>query len=323
MLFYCPFCPYKAKEGRTDHLRSHVNHKHPIAKGPVSLLYEDEEGKMEKLTETLYIKKDKKDAYAHGFCLSCASWVKLTGLSQAVRPAMVRQHRCKPVQKRSRIVGERIVRGHETMTSSEIFNLFKRHGFEDQVELTVSSNIDLPRTLNNIRAEQKKPVIDPDSMLEKAKKDKALVALKLEEMEKRMRDMAESNNADLEEGEELEVFDEWNDIFRPLLVELTKTVPQREKLSNTIKDLRVDLDKCEEKYELMVSEKDAKIRDLKERLIEACRANRGVTPPPGDRSPQLTDDPDTEEEEPDDEEPDTIEHVAENNWQLWSLPYRG
>jgi hypothetical protein len=309
---------------RSDNLRSHVRYRHSEG---FTDTFVDAGGWGIKVLSPKLIMKTKSGRLGHGYCFECFSYIDVAGQKQSAIESYVRSHTCRPRQvreKRAKIVGGKVVPPEKRMSTDFVLKALKEAGLNDAVELTDDLEVDIKKTLANVKACAAPH--NPDSMLEKAKKDKTLAALKIGEREQQRRDAITELNMDGdwsdEEEEEPEVFDDWEDVFRPLLMELSKTVPQREKLSNTIKDLRTELEKWEDKYDMMVSEKDREIYTLRQRLIEAYQP-RGEPAPPQERIQPPTEDHESEEEEPDEEEADTIQHVGENNYQQWSLPYRG
>ena len=324
----CPFCPYvcgtnKLGQIRSDHLRSHVGNKHADGKGIIADYIGPGNFKMRKMTDTIYLaSKDGKDSDA--FCMSCSSWVSLSGYKSLQRADACLSHVCKTKQVRERklkTVGGKPVPAEKKLVTEPFIKAFKRHGFEDVVELTDDIELDIDKTLVALKTQR--VVSSKDSILERAKADKRLIALGLAKREEERRAAIEEANEYLEEGDEPEVFDEYDEIIGPCLVELSKTVPQREQLTNTIKSLRADLDKKEDELDMIKRQKNAEIEDLKERLkamsIQLTEERLTLR----DEIQQLKARLPPEEEEPVVEVTDTIQLVVENNYQQWSLPFQG
>jgi hypothetical protein len=220
-----------------------------------------------------------------------------------------------------KVEGGKVIVTRDTISSTELYETFKRAGFSDQVVLSDSMNINVRLTLDNIRAmkssEEAKPLLD------RMKANIKLVPLKIQEREDQRRTAIHEGNLELEEGEDPEIFDEYEDVIAPLLVDLVRSVPLREKLTNQNKELRIELDKWEDKYDMLTSEKNAEIARLREQLMELSRSTSEERMSLQAENQKLKTQLNNEQTEPDAEEADTIQHVGENNYQLWSLPFQG
>ncbi len=330
----CPFCPFvaptnKLGQVRTDNLRTHVKARHPTDSKSILCEYEGANGfKLEKLEGNLYI-QTKLGKYNDGFCNSCASWIQLEGFGQSVRIAKVKAHECKERQarqKKPKVIGGKVIPTEKKVNSQELVRAFEKVGYKDQIVLSDDIEFDVDKTLKQIKTMSPPP--SAESTLERAKKDKRLVALKIQEREDLRRDAIVESQFEEDEDDdkysmEPEVFDDYEDVIGPLLVELARSVPLKEKLSNQNKDMRIELDKWEDKYDQLTAQKNAEIAALKEALCELSRSTSEERSRLQAENQKLKSQQVPEQTVPAVEVTETIQHVAENNYQLWSLQFQG
>jgi hypothetical protein len=225
-------------------------------------------------------------------------------------------------EKKLRVVGGKIIPRDKKMETAPFIKAAKRHGLDDYVELDDDMEVDLDKTFAKLKG--RAPAANPSSVWERLKKSKRLVGLNLQDLEEARQDAIEQNNAylDEEENEQPEVFDEL-DVLEPILVEYGKTIPQRVAQSKIISDQKIELEKWDDKHEMMIRQKDAEIATLKQRLIDLsistsearCRSEAEIL-----RLKALVP---QEQQEPVVPADDKIQHVGENNFQQWSLPFQG
>jgi hypothetical protein len=329
----CPFCPFvtttnKLGQIRTDNLRVHVKTSHPTDSKSILCEYEGVNGfKLEKLEGNLYI-QTKLGKYNDGFCNCCASWIQLEGFGQSVRIAKLKTHECKPIQvrqKKAKVIGGKVIPTEKKVNSQELVRAFEKVGYKDQIILSDDIEFDIDKTLKQIKTMSPPP--SAESTLERAKKDKRLVALKIQEREDLRRDAIVESQLIDEEDEDDEyppdVFDDYDDVIGPLLVELVRSVPLKEKLSNQNKDMRIELDKWEDKYDQLTTQKDAEIAALKEALCELSRSTSEERSRLQAENRKWKSQQVLEQTVPDVEATETIQHVVESNYQLWTLPFQG
>lgn len=327
----CPFCPFTAptnKQGqvRTDNLRTHVKARHPTDSKTIISEYEGVHGfKLEKIQGNLYI-QTKLGKYNDGFCNDCATWIPLAGFGQGVRIAKLKAHECRPVQVRERKVkvvdGKIEVPVKKGMDEKALYKEFKNAGADDYVEFDEDLVLDFKKTLKKMMAAIKAPApVNPNSILERLKKETRLASLNLTEREEQRRDAIEENNVAADEDEEIEIeaFDEYDDIILPCFVELARAAPQREKLSNTIKELRAQMDQREDATDMKQRELESTVADLKERIIEMSREISEERVRLHAREAHLK----QKSAEAPCAEPDKIELVAGSDFSQWSLPFQG
>ena len=327
----CPCCPKIATSSgqhvRSDSLRTHVKNKHSEK---IDAAFIDGGGWAIKVLAPKRIVKIKADKLGYGYCFECFHWIPTAGYYQSTIEQHILDHECKEKQvrqKKAKVIGGKVIQTEKKVNSKELVRAFEKVGYKDQIELTDDIEFDLDKTLKQIKTLTPPP--SSDSTLERAKKDKRLVALKIEERENQRRDaivesqLAEDEDADDEYPMEPEVFDEYEDVIAPLLVDLVRSVPLREKLTNQNKELRIELDKWEDKYDMLTSEKNAEIARLREQLMELSRSTSEERMSLQAENLKLKTQLNNEQTEPVAEVADTIQHVGENNYQLWSLPFQG
>jgi len=303
-----------------------VKARHPTDSKTIISEYEGVHGfKLEKIQGNLYI-QTKLGKYNDGFCNDCATWIPLAGFGQGVRIAKLKTHECRPVQvreKKLKVVDGKIeVPVKKGMDEKALYKEFKIAGADDYVEFNDDLEIDIKKTLKKMMTAMKAPApLNPDGILERLKKETRLAALNLTEREEQRRDAIEENNLEAEEDMEVQVeaFDEYDDIILPCFVELARAAPQREKLSNTIKELRAQMDQREDTTDMKQRELEGIIVDLKERIMEMSREISEERVRLHAREARLKE----KLVEAVDEVPDKIELVGGSDFAQWSLPYQG
>jgi len=323
----CPCCPKMASSKgdvvRSDNLRLHVKNKHAEA---FDAEFIDAGGWAIRVLAPKLIVKTKAGKMGFGYCFKCFHWVTTRGMNQSNIERYIRDHDCKePVtrERKLKVVGGKIeVSVKKGMDDKALMTAFKACGADDYIEFNEDLDIDLKKTLKRMMAQMKAPApVNPDGILERLKKEVRLASLNLPEREAQRRDAIESNNLEAEDDDEIEIetFDEYDDIIMPCFVELARAAPQREKLSNTIKELRAQMDQKEDAADMKQRELERTIADLKERVIEMSRDISEERVRLHAREARLKE----KSAEAVSQEPDKIELVGGSDYVQWSLPYQG
>ena len=155
----CPFCDYATKGvSRTDHLRSHVQRKHP---GGGDVAFRDNQGfRMTNPTTEIFLKvKDVNgtEKYGDAFCVTCCSWLGLNAKAvwQSNRISRCEEHICKTKQeRRPKLPGAKSApRGKMDYCD------FQKAGLSKYIEFKTDMEFDLAKTLENINVELSKPPV--------------------------------------------------------------------------------------------------------------------------------------------------------------------
>lgn len=325
----CPCCPYQAAEGKNGHVRSDSLRRHieRMHEEPDYAFVDRYGNKLETIIPKLVIKK-KNDAYGNGFCFECNTWLihPKEAASSRERLCLVRIHRCKKKQQRApkRPKGKgdgSVAATAPTVKMNAVEKLFDKHA-GDFIEHTDDIEFDLEASLKSLVKAAKTPAAPKEgSLLERLKKEKRLAPLKLDERETNMRTIYDQEEEDSDsDAEPPGTFDEIDDVILPVLIEASKSAAQRETLSNTIRDLRNELDQKEDAIELLKSSNAATVESLREQLLvlarelseERVRRHHAEKEHPTEKSPVVRA-----------PEPDKIELVAGNDYSQWSLPFQG
>jgi len=324
----CPCCHYEAAAGKNGHVRSdslrrHVERMHETP----DMDFVDRYGwSLETVAPNIVIKK-KKETYNSGFCFGCRTWLipPVSCTSGPLRYRFVKNHTCRPVQHRA----PKRPKGSSTTTTpvalvkmekvEKVFNTLAG----DYIEHTDDCDFDLEKSLKSLVRAANKPAAAPKegSLLERLKAEKRLGPLKLAEREAHMRSIYEAEEADSDsEADEPGVFDEIEDVLIPVLIEAAKSAPQREQLSNTIKDLRIELDQKEDAIDMLKSSNAATVESLQQQLMELSRqvSEERVRRHRAEKELGCQ----TKEEAPAPAR-DTIQLVGGNDYTQWSLPFQG
>jgi len=328
----CPVCPKQTPPGknghvRSDNIRTHVKNKHADT---IDEAFIDKFGWALKVLAPKLIVKTKNGKLGNGYCLRCFTWILTEGYGQSNIERHCLSHECKEMQKRApktKVVGGKMISTDKKMDTTTLYKAFKRAGYEDQVIMNDDCDVDLDKTLQKLKSAA--PLPNPSSILERLKKDKRLAVLKIEEREQQRRDAIEDIEEDeLDEDDEPDIFDDYDDVIAPLMVELARSAPQKEKLINQNKEMRMELDKKEDELDMMKRMKDEEIADLKRRLnnlsADITEERMQLRQEIRTLKAKLPVDNDQPEEEAQPAEvSDTVTHVAENTFVQWSLPFQG
>jgi hypothetical protein len=273
----CPICDYRCKISpkgiiRTDNLRSHVFHKHPAVPGATYEGHDEDTSRLKHVGNNMYVTLNPTSGSVRdGFCLSCATWVTLRGLTQASRIPALKLHVCKGKQMRAKCSSDSTPHDKSKLTSyktgvsqTEFYKLCKEEGLEDLVEFNDELDIDVRQSLKNIRArleDTKKALATPiaTSMLEPFKKQKRFVGY-VSAVERRVRDEIAKFNSGADEDEK-EEFDEMR-VFIIICEEAIK--------SQTFKDR-------EREFRDELNKKDDESESLKCRIATAERERLELT----------------------------------------------